>query len=110
MKKQVILFAIVLAGGFATAQTGFTGILEGKINAGVEVRITFQISYDAAKKPVVTMGVPEQGLKKVSTTVEINGDSIHIGMAKFEAKYSGQLRGDSIKLERAPANKNLLQR
>jgi uncharacterized protein len=96
MKKQVILFAIVLAGSFATAQTEFTGIWEGKINAGVEIRIIFQISYDTSKKVIGTMSVPEQGLKNVSTTVDINGDSIHIGVAQLQSKYSGQLRGDSI--------------
>lgn len=96
MKKQLILFAIMLAGGFAKAQTGFTGIWEGKINAGAEVRIIFQISYDAANKPVATMGVPGQGLRDVSTTVDIDGDSIHIGIAQFHSKYSGLLRGDSI--------------
>lgn len=87
---------MVLLGGFATAQTGFTGTWEGKINAGVEVRIIFQISYDTSKKIIATMSVPDQGLKNVSTTVHTNGDSIHIGMARFQSKYSGQLRGDSI--------------
>lgn len=96
MKKQVILFVFLFLCGFATAQTGFTGTWEGKINAGVAVRIIFRISYDASQKIMATMGVPEQGLKDVSTTVNIDGDSIHIEVAKFRSKYSGQLRGDSI--------------
>jgi uncharacterized protein len=96
MKMLVILFAIAMAGSFAEAQTGLTGIWEGKLNAGVAIRIIFRISYDSSKKIIATMSVPDQGLKNVSTTADFHGDSIHIEVAQFRSKYSGQLRGDSI--------------
>jgi uncharacterized protein len=96
MKKFVITFVIAMAVNIAEAQSGPAGTWEGKINAGVEVRIVFRISYDAAKNLVAIMDVPDQGLKNVSTTIDFKDDSVHIGMAQFHANYSGRLKGDSI--------------
>ena len=95
MKKQILVCTLLSVTLFSSAQTAFTGMWEGKMNAGVELRMIFHISQDALKNFVVTIDCPDQGLRDIKTTAEFINDSIHLEITQFQASYSCKLSSDS---------------
>jgi alpha/beta superfamily hydrolase len=96
MNRIIIFFACLLATIGTYAQSAFTGIWEGKMNAGVEITMIFHISQDASKNFIVTIDCPEQGLRGVkASSVTVSHDSLNWEMKQFGASYSGKLKGDS---------------
>lgn len=96
MNRIIIAFTFLLAATGTYAQSAFNGIWEGKMNAGMEIRMIFHISQDASKNFIVTIESPEQGLRDIkASAVTVNNDSIKIEIGRFGASYSGKLKGDS---------------
>jgi pimeloyl-ACP methyl ester carboxylesterase len=84
----VILFATIQLCSFG--QSPFTGIWEGKINVGVNVRLVFTIREDASQKFTAVMDMPDQGVNAmVSKNVSVSKDSIVINIKEFDATYTG---------------------
>lgn len=96
MTRIILLFTVLLSTS-AFPQSAFNGIWEGKMNAGVEVRMVLYISQDASKNYIVTVEFPDQGLKDIkANTVTVSNDSIRLEISQFGASYSGKLKGDSM--------------
>lgn len=96
MNRNIILFILLFTTTLAHAQSKFTGIWQGKMNAGTELTMIFHISQDAAKNYAVSIDCPEQTLKGVkASSVTINNDSIKLEIKEFSASYAGRLKGDS---------------
>lgn len=97
MKKSMMLLFSLACAVAADAQTAFTGIWEGKMNVGVELRVYFQISQDSSKNFIATMEVPDQGLKNIkASTLQFKGDSVYLEISQFQAKYAGKMINDSF--------------
>ncbi|MGB8190825.1 MAG: alpha/beta fold hydrolase [Chitinophagaceae bacterium] len=79
------------------AQTNYTGLWEGKLIAGVEIRLFFKISRDASDKLTATLDCPDQGLKDVKVdAVSFVNDSLRLAITQFKAVYTGKLINDSV--------------
>ncbi|MDP4264710.1 MAG: alpha/beta fold hydrolase [Bacteroidota bacterium] len=88
------LFCSVLL--FGQAAGNFTGIWEGKLNVGVELRIVFHIQQNASGGLHATADSPDQsayGLKCDTTFVTAEG--LTIEMHNLNASFSGKLINDS---------------
>ena len=96
--KKYILFCVLLFGVHELkAQTGVIGIWEGKMNAGVELRMIFHFYKDEKNQMAATMDCPDQGIKDVkANSLKIDNDSIYLEVRQFNVTYSGKLIGDSI--------------
>jgi pimeloyl-ACP methyl ester carboxylesterase len=96
MKRIIFILLIFFTWWSSFAQSRVAGIWEGKLNAGIEMRIIFHIK-DSLGKLYATMESPEQGLKNIQVTgVEFAKDSIKLEIPQFQARYAGALTGDSI--------------
>jgi pimeloyl-ACP methyl ester carboxylesterase len=100
MKIRNLLFALFFLGsttGIAAQPVNkFTGIWEGKLNLGVELRIVFHIKEDGKGGLLSTADSPDQaayGLKCDSTS--LNADAITIEMHDLKASFTGKLLNDS---------------
>ncbi len=95
--KNYILFLSLIATGCLQAQSNFLGIWEGKMNAGVELRMIFTFARDNAENMVVTMDCPDQGISAIKgSKLLIKEDSVYIELGQFNASYRGKLSGDSL--------------
>ena len=96
MRKSFTLFALLLTIKSISAQSTFYGIWEGKMNAGVEIRMVFNISEDSSKNVQATIASPDQGLQGVkASSIQLKGDSVHLEISQYKASYSGKLTGDT---------------
>jgi len=99
MKKTILTitcFAITL---LATAQTEtkLIGTWEGKIIAGVPVRLVFQFSKDTAGHLVATSESPDQGIKNIPCNIlQVSADSLRLEVPSAKAIYSARFVTDSI--------------
>lgn len=100
MKKRcfvpIILLLTIAISSFAQSTTKFTGIWEGKLNLGVELRIVFNIKENGKGGLVSTADSPDQavyGLK--CDTTSLNADAITIEMHDLKASFTGRLLNDS---------------
>ena len=97
MVKKIILLPLLAMILSTQAQTPFLGLWEGKMNAGVELRMIFHFSQDASKNLIAKMDCPDQGIKDVqASTFLIKDDSIYLEISQFQLKYSGRLTSDSV--------------
>jgi alpha/beta superfamily hydrolase len=97
MKKHIMLFAFLSATLFSLSQNTFLGIWEGKMNAGVDLRMIFHISQDVSKNFIATIDCPDQGLKDINvSSLQLKNDSIHLEIPQFQASYTGKLSSDSV--------------
>lgn len=98
-KKNFFTLLILLSfttNDFSQTNNKFTGIWEGKLNVGVELRLVFHIKDDEKGNLVSTFDSPDQsayGLK--CDTSFVNADSITIEMHNLKAAFSGKLENDS---------------
>jgi pimeloyl-ACP methyl ester carboxylesterase len=96
MSKTCLLYLSIFWCLASYGQRPVAGIWEGRLNAGVEMRIIFHIK-DSAGTLSATMESPEQGLKNVQVSgVEFISDSIKLEIPQFQAKYAGRLTGDTM--------------
>jgi uncharacterized protein len=97
MNRIIIFFTCLFAAVSANAQSAFTGIWEGKMNPGIEMRVVFYISQDSSKNYIATMEFPDQGMKDIKASkITVSNDSIRLEISKFGASYAGKLKGDSL--------------
>jgi uncharacterized protein len=97
MDKLFVFLMFLLAPTISNCQKQFTGLWEGKMNVGVEMRIVFKISLDQSNKLFASFDIPDQGLKEVkASSVEIVNDSLKIEISQFKASYAGKLENDSL--------------
>jgi pimeloyl-ACP methyl ester carboxylesterase len=97
MIKKIFVLFFLAAASSAKAQNSFVGIWEGKMNVGVELRMIFHFSQDAAKNFIATMDCPGQGIKDVkASTLQLTGDSVYLEISQFQVKYWGKLTSDSL--------------
>lgn len=101
MKKKIfiLVFSIMQLGAFA--QNPFVGMWEGKITAGMDIKVIFTIRQDESKKFTATMDVPGQGIKEMTASeVVVSNDSIVISIKEFGGSYAGkQTDGSTIQGE-----------
>jgi len=97
MRKYILFCALLFGVPELNAQMKAFGIWEGKMNAGVELRIIFRIYKDELNRVVATMDSPDQGIKDVkASSVKIENDSVYLELSQYNAKYSGKIIGDTI--------------
>lgn len=78
------------------AQQKIVGIWEGKLNAGVSLRIVFEFNENKNGGISGTLSSPDQSPKALATdTAYTSGDSIYVVAQKFGISFSGQLVNDS---------------
>src|SRR5687768_4315678 len=96
MNKSFCFAVSLLTFLFSYAQHPAVGIWEGKLNAGVELRIIFHIK-DSSGTLFASMDIPEQGIRnsKVSSIEYIN-DSIKLNLAQYQARYIGRMVTDTL--------------
>lgn len=97
--RSTILAAvlIIISSSILHAQNKkFTGIWEGKLNVGIELRIVFHINNNNDDGLISTLDSPDQsafGLK--CDTIFANDNDITIEMHKLKAKFAGKWIDDS---------------
>src|SRR5882724_3744709 len=98
MKKffSTACFFAWVTGLFAQSNNNFTGIWEGKLNVGVELRIIFHIKENGTGGLFSTADSPDQSAygMKCDTTFVIAG-SLTIEMHDLNASFTGKLINDS---------------
>ena len=89
------LFALMIC-GIAQSNDRFTGVWEGKLNIGVELRVVFHISDNGKGALVSTTDSPDQSVFgiKCDTTIII-GEKITIEIKELGGSFAGQLLNDS---------------
>ncbi|HYF32990.1 MAG TPA: alpha/beta fold hydrolase [Chitinophagaceae bacterium] len=96
MKKIMLVIVFAVVAFTAMAQTPFIGIWEGKVTAGIDMRVVFTIRQDEAQKYIATMEVPDQGITGItSRDVSVNKDSIIIHVKQFSGTYTGRQVNDT---------------
>jgi len=99
MKKSNFLFILLFIAFYSNAfsQTDlYTGTWEGKIKAGVELRIVFHIKDKGNGTIVSTLDSPDQGAFGITCdTTYTNETGIHIEIRKINGGYAGKLINDS---------------
>ena len=91
MKKNLLLLLLIATQLHSSGQSNFAGTWEGKVTAGVELRVIFTIRQDESHKYTATMDVPDQGIKGiVAGDVVVSNDSIVISIKEFGGSYAGK--------------------
>jgi uncharacterized protein len=96
MKKNFLFFALIVGLIPSVQSQTFEGSWEGKISAGVELRVVFNIKYHANGSFSATADSPDQsayGLK--CDTVIVTGNTVSIEMQNMNASYAGEMTNDS---------------
>ena len=93
-KKISVPLLLILYSLSSIAQSGnkFTGIWEGKLNLGIEIRIVFHINYDGKGGLKSTADSPDQaayGLK--CDTTYLSGEVLTIKMKDLMASFTGKM-------------------
>ena len=97
MKRNIISSAFLIASLCSAAQNPIIGLWEGKINAGMDLRIIFNLKQDENGNYSATMDLPDQGIKGiVSKDVVIEKDSLFITIQDFKGNYKGKRTSDSV--------------
>ncbi|MEP6616324.1 MAG: alpha/beta hydrolase [Ginsengibacter sp.] len=72
------------------------GTWEGKINAGVDLRVVFHFAIDSTGNLSGTTDSPDQGVKGVACSdINVAEDSVHLAVKAFGATYNGKLINDT---------------
>jgi uncharacterized protein len=88
----VILFSTVLA-----QQKNITGLWEGKLNAGVEIRIVFHFTKNADNSYSGSLDSPDQGAKDIACSkMFVSDDSVSLEIISIKGSFKGLLTADSI--------------
>ncbi len=96
-RHGLFLLLFVASVYWCQSQTAHLGIWEGKMNAGVELRMIFHFSQDASQNPVASFHCPDQGIKDIKAdNFTLKGDSVYLEISKFRAKYAGKFVNDSV--------------
>jgi hypothetical protein len=96
MKLKLYLFAILFGATAQAQQNKFIGTWEGKIEAGVSLRIAFHFSYDSTGKFIATMDSPDQSAFGLPTDeAHTANDSVFTGIKKYQVSVRGKLTSDS---------------
>lgn len=96
MRSVLIALGTLLISITATAQQKFYGTWEGKINAGVSLRVVFIFSANGNNGLKAVLKSPDQSPASLpaDTTYAIY-DSIHTSLKKFGIAFHGKLMSDS---------------
>jgi pimeloyl-ACP methyl ester carboxylesterase len=95
--QKISLLFSALVPLLAAAQTPeIPGVWEGKINAGIDLRIVFHIAPDSAGALGATLDSPDQGAKGIPCSgVRIEGDSFFLKVPSVGGSYRGRILNDS---------------
>ena len=94
MKKILSTVIILVTASTIHAQYNYDGTWAGALNGVQNLRMAFNVSGQKTGNTTATMDVPAQGAKDIPCdTVVIDGDSIHIKVAKINGRYDGKLGG-----------------
>ena len=78
-------------------QKNITGIWEGKLNAGVEIRIIFHFTKNADGAYTGSLDSPDQGAKGiVCNNVLVSNDSVSLEIISIKGLFKGLLTSDSV--------------
>ena len=96
MKFKLSFLFIFLSASLFAQQNKFIGIWEGKINAGVSLRIVFNFMQDSRGDFYSTMKSPDQSpVELKADRTFLNNDSVFTEIEKFKVSFSGKLINDS---------------
>ena len=98
MKKiviAVILFAFIFP--IKAQQKNISGLWEGKLSVGVEIRLVFHFARNADGSYTGSMDSPDQGVKGIPcSAVLVSGDSVTAEMGSIKGAFKGLLTTDSL--------------
>lgn len=102
--RRTLSFIVIFiaASGFthSQAQIDVKGIWEGKLQAGVELRILFHISMSEDGSLSATMDSPDQGVKGIPVEkVTLEGNTLVIEMPSVGGRYDGKVQEDAKRIE-----------
>jgi pimeloyl-ACP methyl ester carboxylesterase len=91
MKNLTLLISLLFTVVSSFGQNKFTGIWQGKLSAGRDLRLVFHIKNDNGKLSA-TMDSPDQGATGIPCSdVITKDDSLIITLDKFKSSYAGKL-------------------
>jgi pimeloyl-ACP methyl ester carboxylesterase len=91
-----ILAILLVHCGSLSAQSRFTGIWEGTLDVGMELRLVFHIR-DTAGNLTARMDSPDQSAFGIPCdSIAASGDSLFIGMKVIGASYRARLSADTL--------------
>lgn len=97
MRTIILLIALFGITVSSNAQTkDITGLWEGKLNAGIELRIVFHLTKNTDGTYKATMDSPDQNAKDIPCSkVTISGDSVITEIGIAQATYKAIVLNDS---------------
>jgi pimeloyl-ACP methyl ester carboxylesterase len=97
MKKLLLFQLVMIIVMSSAAQDRFIGIWEGKISAGVDVRMIIHVSKTADGQYGVSLDSPDQGIKGIpASSVRLTADSIYVEVSGGSVRYAGKIVNDSL--------------
>src|SRR4026207_1723172 len=97
MKKITFILLLCSTNLFGQQANKLKGTWEGKINAGVELRVVFHFTTDSSGQITGTTDSPDQGVKGIPcSNILLNGDSLTLEVKSFGASFRGALKNDSV--------------
>jgi uncharacterized protein len=96
MNTIILTITLLITTEVVAAQSSFIGTWEGKLNAGIELRLIFRIAQSDSGGFAGQLDCPDQGLKDVKASkLWVTADSMIFGIDQFRATYRGKLENDS---------------
>jgi uncharacterized protein len=96
MHTIILTISLLIITQVAAAQSSFVGTWEGKLNAGIELRLVFRVVQGENGNFAGLLDCPDQGLKDVKASkLLVTADSMIFGIDQFRATYRGKLDNDS---------------
>src|SRR4029078_8671905 len=97
MKRKIFIIILLLATITANAQTkDISGIWEGKLNVGVELRLVFHFTKNSDGTYKGTMDSPDQNAKDIPCSkVTVSADSVIAEIKMINGAYKAAITNDS---------------
>lgn len=97
MHKFCLFLLLCPIAVFAQGPSKLSGTWEGKINAGVELRVVFHFTTDTSGNVIGTIDSPDQGVKGVGcSNIILAADSLGLEVKPFGAIFKGKFTNDSV--------------
>lgn len=93
--RILMLLAFQLMFVLCFSQKKFSGLWDGKLAVGVDLRMVFNFSVDEKNNVKLIIELPEQGNNVTPSEVAFNGDTVNVEIKEANAKFQGVLATDS---------------
>lgn len=97
MKLRFILLLLVfqISAAFCLGQKKITGLWEGKLAVGVDLRLVFNFSIDENNKLKMVLEMVDQQSTVPASEVTFSGDTVYVEIKDANVKYEGVVDTDS---------------